>query len=64
MMLEKWEQLSHEQVPSRIAHYQKADASKRGVGAALCAVLQQPLANTQCLVVAKSRLAKQGLFHV
>ena len=37
------------------------DASEQGVGAAVYAVVRQPSGNTQRLVVAKSRLAKQGL---
>ena len=37
------------------------DASERGVGAAVYAVVRQPSGNTQRLVVAKNRLAKQGL---
>lgn len=69
----KWEgQLPREQqVPRSIARYQEAvqevelhsfgDASERGVGAAVHAVVRQPSGNTQRLVVAKSRLAKQGL---
>ena len=69
----RWEeQLPREsQVPRSIARYQEAvhevelhsfgDASERGVGAAVYAVVRQPSGNTQRLVVAKSRLAKQGL---
>ena len=69
----KWEQQlpREQQVPRSIASYQEAlqevelhsfgDASERGVGAAVCAVVRQPSGNTQRLVVAKSRLAKQGL---
>ena len=37
------------------------DASERGVGAAVYAVVRQSSGNTQRLVVTKSRLAKQGL---
>ena len=69
----KWEeQLPREQqVPRSIARYQEevqevelhsfGDASERGIGAAVYAVVRQPSDNTQRLVVAKSRLAKQGL---
>ena len=69
----KWqEQLPREQqVPRPIASYQEeiqavelysfGDTSERGVGTAVYAVVRQPSGNTQRLVVAKSRLAKQGL---
>ena len=75
-LLQRWkkweEQLPREQqVPRPIASYQEeiqavelhsfGDASERGVGAAVYAVVRQPSGNTQRLVVAKSRLAKQGL---
>ena len=75
-LLQRWkkweEQLPREQqVPRSIARYQEAvqevelhsfgDASEKGVGAAVYAVVRQPSGNTQRLVVAKSRLAKQGL---
>lgn len=70
---EKWEdQLpSEQQVPRSIARYQEAiqevelhsfgDASGRGVGTAVYAVVRQPSGTTQRLVTAKARLAKQGL---
>ena len=69
----KWEQQlpREQQVPRSIASYQEAlqevelhsfgDASERGVGAAVYAVVRQSSGNTQRLVVTKSRLAKQGL---
>ena len=75
-LLQRWkkweEQLPREQQVLRpIASYQEeiqavelhsfGDASERGVGAAVYAVVRQPSGNTQRLVVAKSRLAKQGL---
>ena len=75
-LLQRWkkweEQLPREQqVPRPIASYQEeiqavelhsfGDASEQGVGAAVYAVVRQPSGNTQRLVVAKSRLAKQGL---
>lgn len=75
-LLQRWkkweEQLPREQqVPRSIASYQEeiqavelhsfGDASERGEGAAVYAVVRQPSGNTQRLVVAKSRLAKQGL---
>ena len=37
------------------------DASTQGVGAAVYSVVHQPSGVTQCLITAKSRLAKQGL---
>ena len=69
----KWEQSLPlvEVVPRPIAGYQEpletveqhgfGNASKQGVGAAVYAVVWQPSGITQRLVVAKSRLAKQGL---
>ena len=71
--MKKWEEQlpSEQQVPRSIARYQEAvqevelhsfgDASERRVGAAVYAVVRQPSGNTPRLVVAKSRLAKQGL---
>ena len=69
----KWKQSLPlvEVVPRSIAGYQEpletvelhgfGDASKQGVEAAVYAVVWQPSGITQRLVVAKSRLAKQGL---
>ena len=69
----KWErQLPQEQqIPRSIVGYQEevgevelhafGDASTRGVGAAVYAVVRQNSGTTQRLVAAKGRLAKQGL---
>lgn len=60
-----------ETVPRPIVNYREpvlnvelhtfGDASRKGVGAAVYSVVRQPSGNTQLLVAAKSRLAKEGL---